>query len=160
MVAVGLLGRARGHAAAPLLGGPGLAAVAREAARGRGPADRPRAARGGSLPARRPYVVFPALIWAALRFGPRGATARWSSCPALTVWNTAHNAGPFVRESITDSLLSSQLFLATAALTSLVLAAVTAERTRADEALRANEQRLRSVVQSMARGSSSATRRG
>jgi PAS domain S-box-containing protein len=71
---------------------------------------------------------------------------------SLTVWNTAHNAGPFVRESITDSLLSSQLFLATAALTSLVLAAVTAERTSADEALRANEERLRSVVQSMAEG--------
>src|SRR5262249_52416011 len=61
-------------------------------------------------------------------------------------------AGPFVRESITDSLLSSQLFLAAAALTSLVLAAVTAERTRATEALVANEERLRSVVHSMAEG--------
>ena len=68
------------------------------------------------------------------------------------MWNTAHNAGPFVRESITDSLLSSQLFLAAAALTSLVLAAVTAERTRAGEALVANEERLRSVVHSMAEG--------
>jgi PAS domain S-box-containing protein len=99
-----------------------------------------------------PYVVFPVLIWAALRFGPRGAAAALVVVSSLTVWNTAHNAGPFVRESITDSLLSSQLFLATAALTALVLAAVTAERTRADEALRANEERLRSVVQSMAEG--------
>ena len=106
------------------------------------------------LPSQRdvPYVVFPVLIWAALRFGPRGAATALVVVSALTVWNTAHNAGPFVRESITDSLLSSQLFLATAALTSLVLAAVTAERTRADEALRANEERLRSVVQSMAEG--------
>jgi PAS domain S-box-containing protein len=99
-----------------------------------------------------PYVVFPVLIWAALRFGPRGAAAALVVVSSLTVWNTAHNAGPFVRESITDSLLSSQLFLATAALTALVLAAVTAERTKADEALRANEERLRSVVQSMAEG--------
>jgi PAS domain S-box-containing protein len=106
------------------------------------------------LPSQRdvPYVVFPVLIWAALRFGPRGAATALVLVSSLTVWNTAHNAGPFVRESITDSLLSSQLFLATAALTSLVLAAVTAERTRADEALRANEERLRSVVQSMAEG--------
>jgi PAS domain S-box-containing protein len=106
------------------------------------------------LPSQRdvPYVVFPVLIWAALRFGPRGAATALVVVSSLTVWNTAHNAGPFVRESITDSLLSSQLFLATAALTSLVLAAVTAERTRADEALRANEERLRSVVQSMAEG--------
>ena len=99
-----------------------------------------------------PYVVFPVLIWAALRFGPRGAATALVIVSGLTVWNTAHNAGPFVRESITDSLLSSQLFLATAALTALVLAAVTAERARADEALRANEERLRSVVQSMAEG--------
>jgi PAS domain S-box-containing protein len=106
------------------------------------------------LPSQRdvPYVVFPVLIWAALRFGPRGAATALVVVSGLTVWNTAHNAGPFVRESITDSLLSSQLFLATAALTALVLAAVTAERTRADEALRANEERLRSVVQSMAEG--------
>jgi PAS domain S-box-containing protein len=106
------------------------------------------------LPSQRdvPYVVFPVLIWAALRFGPRGASTALVLVSGLTVWNTAHNAGPFVRESITDSLLSSQLFLATAALTALVLAAVTAERARADEALRANEERLRSVVQSMAEG--------
>ena len=82
------------------------------------------------LPSQRdvPYVVFPVLIWAALRFGPRGAATALVIVSGLTVWNTAHNAGPFVRQSITDSLLSSQLFLATAALTALVLAAVTAER--------------------------------
>jgi len=99
-----------------------------------------------------PYIVFPALIWAALRFGPRGASTALVVVAGLTVWNTAHNAGPFVRESITDSLLSSQLFLAAAALTSLILAAVTAERERAAVALVANEERLRSVVQSMAEG--------
>jgi PAS domain S-box-containing protein len=106
------------------------------------------------LPSQRdvPYVVFPVLIWAALRFGPRGAATALVLVSGLTVWNTAHNAGPFVRESITDSLLSSQLFLAAAALTSLVLAAVTAERTRAGDALVANEERLRSVVHSMAEG--------
>jgi PAS domain S-box-containing protein len=99
-----------------------------------------------------PYVVFPVLIWAALRFGPRGAATALLLASSLTVLNTAHNAGPFVRQSITDTLLSSQLFIAAAALTSLVLAAVTAERTKAGEALRANEERLRSVVQSMAEG--------
>ena len=71
------------------------------------------------LPSQRdvPYVVFPLLIWAALRFGPRGASLSLLLAAGLTVLNTAHNAGPFVRESITDSLLSTQLFLATAALT-------------------------------------------
>ena len=78
-----------------------------------------------------PYIVFPVLLWAALRFGPRGASAAVLVVCSITVWNTAQNDGPFVRDSITDSLLATQLFIAISALTSLVLAAVTAERTRA-----------------------------
>jgi signal transduction histidine kinase len=84
-----------------------------------------------------PYIVFPVLLWAALRFGPRGASAAILVVCSITVWNTAQNDGPFVRESITDSLLATQLFIAIAALTSLVLAAVTAERARAEAAQRA-----------------------
>jgi PAS domain S-box-containing protein len=106
------------------------------------------------LPSQRdvPYVVFPLLIWAALRFGPRGTSLSLLVASGLTVLNTARNTGPFVRESITDSLLSTQLFLATAALSSLILAAVTAERATAAAALRANEERLRSIVRCMAEG--------
>ena len=85
-----------------------------------------------------PYVVFPALLWAALRFGPRGAATATLIVCSITVWNTAQNSGPFVRDSLTDSLLSTQLFIATAAITSLLLAAVTAERIRAARALAAD----------------------
>jgi signal transduction histidine kinase len=84
-----------------------------------------------------PYVVFPVLIWTALRFGPRGAATAIAAVTAVTVWNTAQDAGPFVRDSITDSLLATQFFIALAALTSLVLAAVTAERRHASAAVRA-----------------------
>jgi signal transduction histidine kinase len=65
---------------------------------------------------------------------------------SITVWNTAHNAGPFVRESTTDSLLATQLFIAIAALTSLVLAAVTAERTRVAAALAQSEASQRALA--------------
>ena len=51
------------------------------------------------------------------------------------------NDGPFVRESLTDSLLATQLFIAISAVTSLLLAAVTAERTRAARALAATRRR-------------------
>src|SRR5215216_1860960 len=84
-----------------------------------------------------PYIVFPVLLWAALRFGPRGAATAILVVCSITVWNTAESDGPFVRESLTDSLLSTQLFIATSALTSLLLAAVTAERSRAEAAQRA-----------------------
>jgi signal transduction histidine kinase len=84
-----------------------------------------------------PYIVFPILIWAALRFGPVGAATTLAIVSSLTVWNTAHGSGPFVRATLTHSLLASQLFVAVAALTSLVLAAVTAERTASEDAQRA-----------------------
>ncbi len=83
-----------------------------------------------------PYIVFPVLIWAALRFGPVGAATTLAIVSSLTVWNTAHGSGPFLRTSITHSLLASQLFVAVAALTSLVLAAVTAERSASEGAQR------------------------
>ncbi|HET8750924.1 MAG TPA: MASE1 domain-containing protein [Gaiellaceae bacterium] len=107
--------------------------------------SRPRLAEGTLLlailivlievPAQRdvPYVVFPVLIWAALRFGPPGAATTVAIAAGLTVWNTAQGSGPFVRASTTNSLLSTQLFVAVAALTSLVLAAVTAERSASEE---------------------------
>ena len=63
-----------------------------------------------------PYIVFPILIWAALRFGPVGAATTVAIVSALTVWNTAQGSGPFVRASITHTLLASQLFVAVAAL--------------------------------------------
>src|SRR3954452_5581268 len=84
-----------------------------------------------------PFIVFPVLLWAALRFGPRGAATAILVVCSITVWNTAQSDGPFVRDSITDSLLATQLFIATSAITSLLLAAVTAERTRAEAAQRA-----------------------
>ncbi|MBD0283119.1 MAG: MASE1 domain-containing protein [Thermoleophilaceae bacterium] len=93
-----------------------------------------------------PYIVFPVLLWAALRLGPRGAATAILVVCSITVWTTAHEDGPFVRDSITDSLLATQLFIATAALTSLLLAAVTAERTRAAEALAVSEAAQRALA--------------
>jgi signal transduction histidine kinase/integral membrane sensor domain MASE1 len=84
-----------------------------------------------------PYVVFPVLLAAALRFGPRGAATAILVVCSIAVWNTAQNDGPFVRESLTDSLLATQLFIAIAAATSMLLAAVGAERARAERAQRA-----------------------
>src|SRR5690348_10193909 len=97
------------------------------------------------LPSQRdvPYIVFPVLIWAALRGGPRGAAGAVALATTLTVYNTAHHAGPFIRATITQSLLATQLFVAAAAVTSLVLGAVIEERHAALEALRENERRLR-----------------
>jgi signal transduction histidine kinase len=105
-----------------------------------------------TLPPQRdvPYIVFPVLLWAAVRFGPRGAASATLVVCSIAVWNTAQNDGPFVRESITDSLLATQLFIAISALTSLVLAAMTAERERAAAALSASEASQRTLAEEQA----------
>ena len=97
-----------------------------------------------------PYIVFPVLLWAALRFGPRGAATATLVVCSITVWNTAQSDGPFVRESLTDSLLATQLFIAISALTSLILAAVTAERMGAARALAATEAAQRALTDEQA----------
>jgi signal transduction histidine kinase len=97
-----------------------------------------------------PYIVFPVILWMALRLGPRGAATAIVVVCAVTVWNTAQEEGPFVRDSITQSLLATQFFIATAALTSLLLAAVTAERTRAARALVVSEAAQRELADEQA----------
>jgi integral membrane sensor domain MASE1 len=76
------------------------------------------------------YLVFPGLIWAALRFRQRGATLAVTIAVVLAVWNTTHSFGPFTYTSLTRSLLNVQLFIFVAALSSLCLAAVVSERER------------------------------
>ena len=113
------------------------------------------------LPSQRdvPYIVFPVLIWAALRGGPRGAAGAVALATTLTVYNTAHHGGPFVRATITQSLLATQLFVAAAAVTSLVLGAVIEERHAALAALRENERRLRDSRARIVKAGDAARRR-
>jgi signal transduction histidine kinase len=88
------------------------------------------------------YIVFPALIWAALRFGRRGATLAVAVATAVTVYDTSHYAGPLSSDSITRSVLSTQLYIVAAGLSSLALAAVVTERERYADRLGASRTRL------------------
>jgi signal transduction histidine kinase len=86
--------------------------------------------------------VFPALIWAALRFGQRGATLAVAIAVGFTVWNASHNVGPFVFHEISHAVINTQLFIGVAALTTLFLAAVVSERGALEQGLRASRARL------------------
>jgi signal transduction histidine kinase len=88
------------------------------------------------------FLVFPALIWAALRFGQRGATLAVAIAVSVSLWNTTHYLGPFAFHSITRTVLSTQLFVTVAALSTLVLAAVVSERAGLARGLRASRARL------------------
>jgi signal transduction histidine kinase len=84
-----------------------------------------------STPFRQAYFLFPLLIWAALRFGPRGAAAATFAVSVAAIAGTAAGAGPFVKERLSQSLLFLQTFMAFVAVTMLVLGAVSAERRQA-----------------------------
>jgi signal transduction histidine kinase len=88
------------------------------------------------------YLAFPALGWAGLRFGRRGATLAIAVAVGFAVWNTTHYHGPFVFDSITLSVLTTQLYIAVAALSTLSLAALVSERRRVAERLDASRARL------------------
>ena len=76
------------------------------------------------------YMVFPALIWAAFRFGPPGATLSIAITAAVAIGVTANDVGPFFEQAIDHRTLSTQLYIAVAALTTLFLSAVVSERER------------------------------
>jgi two-component sensor histidine kinase len=85
-----------------------------------------------------PYILFPALIWAAVRLGPQGAISAMALVSAIAVGGTVSGLGPFAGQSLHESLLALQAFLSIVAVTTLVLAAVVAERQQAEAQLTAS----------------------
>jgi integral membrane sensor domain MASE1 len=79
------------------------------------------------------YLVFPLLVWGALRFWQVGAAAASLAVVTIAVYYTANGDGPFIRSNPDDSLLLAQTFFGVAGVTVLVLAAVITERRRAEE---------------------------
>jgi signal transduction histidine kinase len=77
------------------------------------------------------YVLFPFLVWAALRFGQLGVAATNFVAIAIAIWATLRGTGPFARETLDGSLLSLDSFMAVVAMSSLLLGSAVAERNRA-----------------------------
>jgi signal transduction histidine kinase len=87
-------------------------------------------------------LVFPPLLWAAVRLGPLGASTALLGVAALSVWGTASQLGPFVLFSDATRVLSLQLFWITMSTPILLLAAVIREREQAEIALLTLRQHL------------------
>jgi signal transduction histidine kinase len=93
-------------------------------------------------PFAQPYLLFPLLIWASMRFDLRGATAATFALSVVAIWSTARGHGPFVHARLATSLVFLQVFMAIVSVTALMLAVAVAER---DRAVKAREWMLAAV---------------
>jgi signal transduction histidine kinase len=88
------------------------------------------------------YLIFPFVIWTAIRFGQQGGTTAVIMVSGIAIWATVADLGPFSLHSKNDNLILLQTFLGVVSLTSLILAATTTERVRATHALRRRAEDL------------------
>ena len=111
------------------------------------------------------FLVFPFVIWAAIRFGIAGSTVVSALVAVVAIWQTAAGLGPFVQPNPIRGATLLQVFLAVISVSGLALASVIAEREAAqgalqlvqelarrrelaEQALRSSEQRLSGIVNS------------
>jgi signal transduction histidine kinase len=92
-----------------------------------------------------PYMLFPPLIWAALRFGKRGAVSSTFGASVIAVLATASGFGPFTEPRLYDSLLGLQIFMGIIGATFLLLGAAVSERRRAAQDLEVARERAESA---------------
>jgi integral membrane sensor domain MASE1 len=81
------------------------------------------------------FLVFPSLLWAALRFWQPGAALASLIVAGIAVPLAEDNIGPFSGNAPDDRLLLAQSLVGVVSLTGLVLAAVLTERERSEHTM-------------------------
>jgi len=92
------------------------------------------------------YGVFPLVSWAAIRYGPRGASLATVLVAGVAMWHTVNGLGPFIGSG-SDGLWRLQLFLALLTAGSLVLTAMAMAQAKVARALALDEGKLRRTTQ-------------
>jgi PAS domain S-box-containing protein len=98
------------------------------------------------------YLPLPLLLWAAIRFGPRGASTSLVAVSLFAIWGAIHGFGPFATRSPEINALQVQLFLIFASMPLLFLAAVIKERERAEALAHQKEERLEMALEAAQMG--------
>jgi PAS domain S-box-containing protein len=100
---------------------------------------------GASITFDQPELLLPGVIWAALRFGPRGAVSASLFASTATILFAKRLFG----DQDTTDMLSTQAFIAVTAVTNLFFATVTAQlrsSTEERERLRLSEQAVKKLA--------------
>jgi PAS domain S-box-containing protein len=88
------------------------------------------------VPAGLEYFALVPLLWAALRFGRRGAVTAAFVTSGIALWGTVRDLGPFAPSEPHESIFLLQLFIATITMTALIVASVVAQQQRLEQRLR------------------------
>lgn len=99
------------------------------------------------------YLPLPFLLWAAIRFGPRGSSTALMVVSIFEIWGAIHGLGPFAAQAPEMNALSVQLFLILASMPLLFLTALIKERERSQEVVIQEEKRLQLALDSEQRAS-------
>ncbi len=79
------------------------------------------------------FLVFPMLIWAAIRFEQHGSTLTTFACSALSAWLTISGRGPHAAFGLQESVALLWAFMLASSLPALLLAASMSERRHAQQ---------------------------
>ncbi len=96
------------------------------------------------------YLPLPFLLWAAVRFGPTGASTSLLVVVLVSIWAGTQGHGPFISLSPAENVLSLQIFLIAVSVPLMLLAALVEERRGKGAALRDSEARYRALVMATA----------
>jgi integral membrane sensor domain MASE1 len=92
------------------------------------------------------FLIFPMLIWAAVRFRHKGAAPGNLIVSITVVAAAAAGEGPFANLELLPTMITLQAFNASATLTALLLAAITSERDEAAHSLQRAVAQLSDAV--------------
>ena len=97
------------------------------------------------------FLLYPTVLWAAYRFGQRGAITAAITVSAIAIWGTLHGLGPFASTDASVAFLTLQTYISTLTVTNLILGAAISERKRAEAELEAWQGQLESRVKERTR---------
>jgi len=95
------------------------------------------------------FIVLPAVVWSAMRFGVMGSSLAVLSSSLIAVVATSLGLGPFYNTNVHQGLFLMSMFLTTLVLVNLMVGALQAGRRRVEEAVIQDRDFILEMIQTL-----------